>query len=137
MHSSTIRLLLEFGGSELVAFVLFVAIAGWPRGIDRTLVTTKGEAAYRASLRAVARGATKRQVAALEWAIAGLDLESIRARYPDRTGREIVRSAVADALAELQSRSDCVSDMNCERLQEIRDRRTAFTLDQAKQYEDI
>lgn len=137
MHSSTIRLLFEFVDSELVAFVLFVVVAGWLRGIDRTVVTTRDEAAYQASLRAVVRGATKRQAAALEWAIAGLDLESIRARYPDRTAREIVRSAVAEALVELQSQPGGTAATSCECMHEIHGRGTALCLAQAKQYEDI
>ena len=104
MHLSLASTFLQLFGMVILSSILFVLLAGWPRGIDRIVVTTKGPSAYSASLDAVMQRATKQQIDACHWAVRGLDLDSLASRYPDRTAREIIRGEVARALRELPPR---------------------------------
>ncbi len=104
MHLSLASTILQLIGMVVVSGILFVLLAGWPRGIDRIVVTTKGSSAYSASLDAVMRRATKQQIEAYRWAARGLEFESLASRYPDRTAREIIRGEVARSLRELPPR---------------------------------
>jgi hypothetical protein len=93
----------------VVLGLTIVGLAGCSRGIDRTVVTTADQTAYRASLDQVAKGATKEQMAAYDWAVSDLTLPKLKEQYPDRSARDIIRGETTKVLRELPPRIEVLA----------------------------
>ncbi|TWI06379.1 hypothetical protein [Aerolutibacter ruishenii] len=72
------------------ALALLTAVA-CSRPADKKLVTCRGLEAYRASLAPVAAKLSPEQAKALDWAVSDRNLDTLNARYPEGSVRDIVR----------------------------------------------
>jgi len=85
----------------LCAVTLALVLGACSKGIDRALVTGEGQAAYRASLDRLVPEATPEQLAAFDWAVSGLSIEALHARYPNAAPRRVVHGEAERLLKEL------------------------------------
>lgn len=85
-HSVLIKLLFPI--------LLAAQLAGCSKGLDKPLVTDKGDVAYIASRDAAAKDMDERAMQAFSWAVSDLTLEALNARYPNQPMRKVIRGEV-------------------------------------------
>lgn len=76
-------------GLSLFAAISVMTACGGPA--DEKLVTSNGMDAYRASLAPITAKLTLSESKAFDWAVSDLDLETLNARYPNGSVRDVVR----------------------------------------------
>ncbi|MCU1169664.1 hypothetical protein [Stenotrophomonas maltophilia] len=75
-----------------LAMTALVAACGGP--MDRRMVTDGTQQQYRASIDAIDAELSSHEREAFNWAVAGLDLNSLNATYPNASVREVVRTHI-------------------------------------------
>ncbi|MDM0053836.1 hypothetical protein [Variovorax sp. J22R115] len=90
--------------SRILPCCILAALAACSNGIDKPLVTAKGTDAYRASLDEAVRDMDKRQIAAFDWAVSNLSIETLNARYPNQSARKIIAGEADAVLKEAPER---------------------------------
>ena len=98
--------------TSLTAAVFILALTGCSRGIDKPLVTDMGEATYKNTLAEAVGNMDQRDVEAFNWAVSDLNIDTVNARYPNLSPRQIIRGEVKEVLekapqtiAELETKS--------------------------------
>lgn len=103
------------GAALLAAFVMLLAGCGGGKGVDARLSTTN-EPEYRKSLAIAWQDMSEEQQTAYNWAVSGMDLYQVLARFPDSTPRKVVTVVadkyIADTSAELKKlETDFAADL--------------------------
>lgn len=78
----------------LLPVLLACQLTGCSKGLDKPLVTDKGDVAYKASRDAAAKDMDERSMQAFNWAVSDLTLEVLNGRYPNQPMRTIIRGEV-------------------------------------------
>ena len=84
--------------TSLTAAVFILALAGCSRGIDKPLVTNMGEATYKTTLAEAVGNMDQLDVEAFNWAVSDLNIDTVNARYPNQSPRQIIRGEVKEVL---------------------------------------